>query len=464
MPLDSLCSNVALPLTVAECLRIPHGFLNMNILKRSSAEFDSDDGEEEPIEVICKKAKDERSCSASSCSPDPMAACHEKAIQIDPECEQAIRNIISGLDTNKDSVVITSADNDHPIVYVTKEWQRMCGFSERAAVGSNPRLTQGPGTDRSTIVSVGKAISEKKACKFQLINYRGGVEGAAFWNVVNIMPVLLRDQVKFYVATLKDYSYHMTKLIKLPALQFCKDAKSYQRQLRLTSQYSHPSKPCLIHVDSDANSSNSCSNTASGGGSQAVMPIFVKRLGWSGIPLDPDYLHIRVQDAFAQLGITYKHETSDTEQGEVFNVLAETPTGVVCGVIVVCDGGSDKYRIDVTRLKGNTFEFHDAYRKLKEKIMDLVATASPEPAKGLASFRKKAPPLEFVGGHRKSFPVAPTSTPLGSSPPLELVGGQRKSFPVAPTSTSLGSSFGEMPPPYSSPNATGSCQPRAPPN
>lgn len=293
---------------------------------------------------------------------------------MNPETSAAIQKIIDGLDTKNDSVVITSAEPGHNILYVTQAWQDMCGFSEAEAVGRNPRLTQGPGTDTEVARSVGKAIAQNKACKFQLINYRGG--STAFWNVVSIMPVIALDKVCCFVATLKDYSYHLTKLVKLNPPQFFKQACSYQSSWPLLDQYRHPRHPCVIYSGQDAQGTSQSSDALV---AKDRMPLFVKRLGWSGLQLEPEYLHIRIQDAFAQLGITYTQETSDSVQGELFNVIGTAQNGLVCRVVVACEDGSDHYRIDITRLKGNTFDFHSNYRLLKSKMQDIIDLSSPGP-------------------------------------------------------------------------------------
>ena len=101
--------------------------------------------------------------------------------------QQAIIKRIDGhLDTDRDSVVITNAcERSSPIVYVTRAWEQMCGYSLCEAAGKNPRLTQGERTSKDTCRGMSIALKERRACKVRLVNYRG-LERVPFWNCISV--------------------------------------------------------------------------------------------------------------------------------------------------------------------------------------------------------------------------------------------------------------------------------------
>ena len=98
-----------------------------------------------------------------------------------------ISKIVGMLDTEQDSVVISNPLQPHsPIVYVTNAWQDMCGYNMGQAIGKNPRVTQGEGSDPKTIEGMGRALSNQQACRVRLINYRGGINHEPFWNCLSV--------------------------------------------------------------------------------------------------------------------------------------------------------------------------------------------------------------------------------------------------------------------------------------
>ena len=97
-----------------------------------------------------------------------------------------IRRVVKTLDTEEDSVVITNPlVPQSPIVYVTNAWQDMCGYNMQQAVGQNPRLTQGEGTDPETVRTMKNALIKQQPCRVRIINYRG-YNHEPFWNCLSV--------------------------------------------------------------------------------------------------------------------------------------------------------------------------------------------------------------------------------------------------------------------------------------
>jgi PAS domain S-box-containing protein len=77
---------------------------------------------------------------------------------------------------------------DNPIVYVNRAFETLTGYASDAAVGRNCRFLQGAETDKKTIISLAKAIAEKKEIEVDLLNYRA--DGETFMNHLLISPIL----------------------------------------------------------------------------------------------------------------------------------------------------------------------------------------------------------------------------------------------------------------------------------
>lgn len=95
------------------------------------------------------------------------------------------------LERTNDIVLITEAQPiDHPgprIVYVNDAFERRTGFSREEAIGSTPRILQGPRTQRDALDRIRSSLEEWKPVREELINY--AKSGEEFWLELEIVPV-----------------------------------------------------------------------------------------------------------------------------------------------------------------------------------------------------------------------------------------------------------------------------------
>ena len=103
----------------------------------------------------------------------------------------------------------------------------MCGWDEEEVEGKTCSILQGEGTCWPTVASMSSALSNGHDVRCQLINYRKC--GNPFWNVLSIHPVRGgvggSGDILLYIGFLRDYSYHMTRLVSVQPRQFAlKDA------------------------------------------------------------------------------------------------------------------------------------------------------------------------------------------------------------------------------------------------
>lgn len=250
----------------------------------------------------------------------------------------------------------------NPIIWVSPPWQDMCGYSYDEAVGRNPRMTQGEGTDPHVVRAISSALGEHRACKVQLLNYRGGSSDRPFWNMLTMSPLHHRGELQLFVANLQDYSYHIGKMVSLTPAQFCRAPSHYQRGRRFTGERLGTlmlAKPAIYEADE----AFPIAEVAA----QPVMPAPVKRLGWSKLQLEPEHLADRLADVFQSIdGCRYEIRQRGTDESDAAVVCAEHD-GVAIRVIVA-EEPDGQYSIACTRISGNTFAYHSTFRILRERL------------------------------------------------------------------------------------------------
>ncbi|KAI4314214.1 hypothetical protein L6164_027148 [Bauhinia variegata] len=88
----------------------------------------------------------------------------------------------------------------HPIVFASRGFLKMSGYSKDEVVGKNGRIFQGPDTCRRSIMEIREAIREERTIQINFLNYRK--DGTPFWMLFHMSPVFSKDdgRVTHYVA------------------------------------------------------------------------------------------------------------------------------------------------------------------------------------------------------------------------------------------------------------------------
>merc|ERR1712060_7139 len=258
----------------------------------------------------------------------------------------------------------------------------MCGFTAQEAIGQNPRLTQGRGSDANTIGTMRHAIRERQSCKVRLINYRGG-SGEAFWNCLTVHPIFHQRKLVLFAARLQDYSYKLNRLVSLTPAQFCKANDQCCIQLSSVRGAASLAEPVRI----EAHGLGEGDEVVGGSSAADVVDVLprvpvqhVKRLGFNGLHLEPEYLADRLKDECAQLQLHFQESEmvssgAEIMQLEIFQRKTEASTdGVRALLHVMGEDAEGKHCISFTRLSGDTFQFHALYRTLRQRLCDLVGT------------------------------------------------------------------------------------------
>nr|AML76715.1 putative LOV domain-containing protein [Moringa oleifera] len=92
------------------------------------------------------------------------------------------------LDELPDNFTITDpCISGHPIVFASRGFLKMTGYSREEVIGQNGRVFQGPKTNRQSVVKIREAIREERTVQVNLLNYRK--DGTPFWMLFHMSPV-----------------------------------------------------------------------------------------------------------------------------------------------------------------------------------------------------------------------------------------------------------------------------------
>ncbi|KAH1097676.1 hypothetical protein J1N35_014597 [Gossypium stocksii] len=96
------------------------------------------------------------------------------------------------LDELPDNFTITDPSiSGHPIVFASRGFLKMSGYSLEEVIGQNGKIFQGPKTNRRTLMEISEAIRQEKDVQVNLVNYRK--DGTPFWMLFHMSPVFGKE-------------------------------------------------------------------------------------------------------------------------------------------------------------------------------------------------------------------------------------------------------------------------------
>ncbi|GMJ13463.1 PAS/LOV protein B, PAS/LOV PROTEIN C, PAS/LOV PROTEIN A, PAS/LOV PROTEIN [Hibiscus trionum] len=96
------------------------------------------------------------------------------------------------LDELPDNFTITDPSiPGHPIVFASRNFLKILGYSQEEVIGQNGNIFQGPKTNRRTVMEIREAIREERGVQVSLVNYRK--DGTPFWMLFHMSPVFGKE-------------------------------------------------------------------------------------------------------------------------------------------------------------------------------------------------------------------------------------------------------------------------------
>ena len=75
-------------------------------------------------------------------------------------------------DNSFDSILVTDASAQGRIIYANKAFRKLTGHDPATVIGKDPRILQGPGTDRKVIERISATIKSGGRFEGRAVNYR----------------------------------------------------------------------------------------------------------------------------------------------------------------------------------------------------------------------------------------------------------------------------------------------------
>ncbi|XP_076883074.1 protein TWIN LOV 1-like [Bidens hawaiensis] len=79
----------------------------------------------------------------------------------------------------------------HPIVFASREFLKMSGYSTHEIIGNNGRMFQGVRTNRRSVMEIRQAVREERTIQVTLLNYRK--DGTPYWILFHMFPVFSKE-------------------------------------------------------------------------------------------------------------------------------------------------------------------------------------------------------------------------------------------------------------------------------
>jgi len=115
--------------------------------------------------------------------------------------EQSLKLKSAAAEAATDGIVICDPNlEDTPIVYVSRGFVKLTGYTEEEIIGHNCRFLQGPKTDKKVVKQIRQALQGRRTFSHEILNYKKN--GEPFWNLLRIEPLMdTDDNIQFFVST-----------------------------------------------------------------------------------------------------------------------------------------------------------------------------------------------------------------------------------------------------------------------
>ena len=125
----------------------------------------------------------------------------EKSL-VSPETRLALVKVIA--ENSFDSVLITDATSSGKIIYANKAFKTLTGYDPSDVIGKNPRILQGPATDKKLIRRLSEALKSGKKFEGKAINYKK--DGTPFIMYWRVLPIKVGKITEAWVAIQREGS------------------------------------------------------------------------------------------------------------------------------------------------------------------------------------------------------------------------------------------------------------------
>lgn len=106
-------------------------------------------------------------------------------------------------------LITDGAQPDNPIIFASRGFLLLTGYTVAEVIGRNCRFLQGQDTDPRTVIAIRAAIKTRRRFDGDILNYRK--DGTAFWNNLAIGPHTTPQSDSLFVGLQFDASFRHKK-------------------------------------------------------------------------------------------------------------------------------------------------------------------------------------------------------------------------------------------------------------
>lgn len=117
--------------------------------------------------------------------------------------EARLRLYETAMDEATVGITITDArQQDNPLVYVNREFERLTGLDSEEMLGRNPRIPQSPRADPETVAEIREAVDNGESISVELLNQ--SADGTEWYNALDISPVHQDGELTHFLGFQRD--------------------------------------------------------------------------------------------------------------------------------------------------------------------------------------------------------------------------------------------------------------------
>jgi len=113
---------------------------------------------------------------------------------------ELFKHLVDVVDTG--ITISDPSQEDSPLIYVNKTFEKITGYIEAESVGKNCRFLQREDREQDALQTIRDAIKNQTSCEVELRNYTK--DGELFHNLLNITPLFEKKKLKYYIGVQHD--------------------------------------------------------------------------------------------------------------------------------------------------------------------------------------------------------------------------------------------------------------------
>ena len=113
---------------------------------------------------------------------------------------ELFKHLVDVVDTG--ITISDPSQEDSPLIYVNKTFEKITGYIEAESVGKNCRFLQGDDREQDALQTIRDALKNQTSCEVELRNYTK--DGELFHNLLNITPLYEKKKLKYFIGVQHD--------------------------------------------------------------------------------------------------------------------------------------------------------------------------------------------------------------------------------------------------------------------